>query len=48
MLPPVAKDGHLPSPTRPSELEAIYERMGQVVNAAFTDLGVSQMTDMSW
>ena len=31
-----------------SELEAIYERMGQVVNAAFTDLGISQMTDMAW
>ncbi len=31
-----------------SELEAIYERMGQVVNAAFTDLGVGQMTDMAW
>ena len=31
-----------------SELEAIYERMGQLVNAAFTDLGISQMTDMPW
>lgn len=31
-----------------SELEAIYERMGQLVNAAFTDLGVSQMTEMPW
>jgi HSP20 family protein len=31
-----------------SELEAIYARMGQLVNAAFTDLGISQMTDMPW
>ncbi len=31
-----------------SELEAIYDRMGQLVNAAFTDLGVSQMTEMPW
>ncbi len=31
-----------------SELEAIYERMGQLVNAAFTDLGTSQMTDIPW
>jgi HSP20 family protein len=31
-----------------SELEAIYDRMGQLVNAAFTDLGVSQMTHMPW
>jgi HSP20 family protein len=31
-----------------SELEAIYERMGQLVNAAFTDLGIGQMTDMPW
>jgi HSP20 family protein len=31
-----------------SELEAIYERMGQLVNAAFTDLGISQMTDVPW
>ncbi len=31
-----------------SELEAIYERMGQLVNAAFTDLGISHMTDMPW
>jgi HSP20 family protein len=31
-----------------SELEAIYERMGQLVNAAFTDLGIGQMPDMPW
>jgi HSP20 family molecular chaperone IbpA len=32
---------------RPSgELGAIHERMGQLVNAAFTDLGISQMKDM--
>ncbi len=31
-----------------SKLEAIYERMGQLVNAAFTDLGISQMTDLPW
>ncbi len=31
-----------------SELEAIYERMGQLVNAAFTDLGISQTADMPW
>jgi len=31
-----------------SELEAIYERMGQLVNAAFTDRGISQMADMPW
>jgi HSP20 family protein len=31
-----------------SELEAIYERMGQLVNAAFTDLGISQMADTPW
>ncbi len=31
-----------------SELEAIYERMGQLVNAAFTDLGIGQTTDMPW
>jgi HSP20 family protein len=30
------------------ELEAIYERMGQLVNAAFTDRGISQMADMPW
>jgi HSP20 family protein len=31
-----------------SELEAIYDRMGQLVNAAFTDLGLSPVTDMPW
>jgi HSP20 family protein len=31
-----------------SELEAIYERMGQLVNSAFTDLGISQVADMPW
>jgi HSP20 family protein len=31
-----------------SELEAIYERMGQLVNAAFTDLGIRQMADTPW
>ena len=34
---------------RPSgELGAIHERMGQLVNAAFTALGISQMTEMPW
>jgi HSP20 family protein len=31
-----------------TELEAIYERMGQLVNTAFTDLGINQMADMPW
>jgi HSP20 family protein len=31
-----------------SELEAIYERMGQLVNAAFTDLGINQTANMPW
>jgi len=34
-----------PDPTR--EIEDIYERMGQLVNAAFGDLGAAR-TDMPW
>ncbi|HEY1640553.1 MAG TPA: Hsp20/alpha crystallin family protein [Streptosporangiaceae bacterium] len=37
------------TPADPSrEFEDIYERMGQLVNAAFGDAGLAAVADMSW
>jgi HSP20 family protein len=46
---PARRSGRTFTVTDPSsELEAIYDRMGRLVNAAFGDLGFGPATDMPW
>jgi HSP20 family protein len=46
---PARRNGRTLTVADPSaELEDIYDRMGQLVNAAFGDLGLGRAADMAW